>query len=276
MKAALLVLLLVLPAVQAAVCEEAYDQMRVTRDIVLCSKAYDVASGIKVITRGVTLDCNGAIIRGTGVQDGQGILIEKVDGVTVKNCNILNYHTGILLKEAHRNNIYHNAVLKSNIGIRLIQSFENRFEDNADKSLQKPVSAVASAFNTFWLTNKDIDQDFCAVNLCNKEGAMDPCVHDDFYCSPSCTYENDHDCIPSVQSLPPVTEYPALPGEPTLKQPTPALPEAITLPETTGTVTHSFLDRFPQMTRFWITALLFITAYLLGFLAFQHHHYHHK
>lgn len=276
MKAALLVLLLVLPIAQAAACEEAYDQMRVARDIVLCSKAYDVASGIRVITNGVTLDCNGAIIRGTGVQDGQGILIEKVNGVTVKNCNILNYHTGILLKEAHRNDIYHNAILKSSIGVRLIQSFENRFEDNSDKSLQKPVSAIASAFNTFWLTNKDLDQDFCAVNLCNKDGPVDPCAHDDFYCSPSCTYENDHDCIPSAQSLPPVTEYPALPNEPTRRQPTTASPEDTASPDATGTVTHSLLDRFSQTTRFWTMASLFIIAYLLGFLAFQHHHYHHK
>jgi parallel beta-helix repeat protein len=274
MRTALALMLLLAPVMVVAQCEAAFDLMEITMDTVLCNKAFDVPSGITIKTDGVTLDCNGAIIRGTAVQDGNGIIIDHADGVTVKNCNILNFDVGVYIKEGNRNTIIHNALLKNKIGIRLLQSFENRFESNADKSLLKPVSALGSKFNSLWLTNKELDWDFCQANLCNSPGPMDPCAHDDFYCSPSCTYENDHDCSPPPEVSPPVTEYPALPNEPMLA-PKPAENPAAAAPRATGTVSKSLMDSLPEKTRFWAMASLFISVYLLGFLAFQHHHRHH-
>ncbi len=267
----LLLLLLLIPAVSAQNCIDAYDQMELTRDTVLCSKTYDVPSGIRITFDKITLDCNGAIIRGTGLADGQGIIIESTDGVTVKNCNIINFDVGMYVKESNRNYLYDNTLLKNKVGIRLLQAFENRFENNADKSLLKPVSSIASKFNSFWLTNKNIDKDFCAVNLCNRAGPMNPCENDDFYCSPQCTYENDKDCpAPAISELQ-KKERPAMifatPPAVT-PQPAPAAPKA------TGTVPKSLLRRFSEKTRFWIITGLAIVVYLFTFLAFQHHHAH--
>lgn len=262
-----------LPIATAADCEEAYDLMEVTRDIVLCNKAFDVPSGIRIKTDGVTLDCNGAIIRGTAVQDGQGIIIDHADEITIKNCNILNFDVGIYVKEGNRNTIIHNALLKNKIGIRLLQAFENSFEGNADKSILKPVSSLGSKFNSLWLTNKEIDLDFCQANLCNQPGPMNPCANDDHYCSPSCAYENDTDCSPPPP--PPITEYPAVPNESSLLTPVskPVFKEPeIILPEPQ----RSAMEYLPEKTKFWIAALLFVLAYLIGFLAFQHHHWHHS
>ncbi|MEM2916728.1 MAG: NosD domain-containing protein, partial [Candidatus Woesearchaeota archaeon] len=142
------VALLALAPVVIAECEAAFDLMQITKDTTLCNKAYDVPSGITIKTDNVVLDCNGAIIRGTALQDGQGIIIDHANGVTVKNCNILNYDVGIYVKEGNRNTIKDNALLKNKIGVRMLNAHENRFEDNADKSLLKPVSAIASKFNS--------------------------------------------------------------------------------------------------------------------------------
>ncbi|MEM4239900.1 MAG: NosD domain-containing protein [Candidatus Woesearchaeota archaeon] len=265
-----------LPGVFAE-CEAAFDLMQVNRDTTLCNRAYDVPSGITIRADNVTLDCNGAIIRGTAVQDGQGIIIDGADGVTVKNCNILNYDVGIYVKEGNRNTIVQNALLKNRIGVRMLQAFENRFESNADKSIVKPVSALASKFNSFWITNKELDKDFCDVNLCNGAGAVYPCEHGDFYCSPSCTYENDNDCPAPEQ---PKTVLPAA-AEPPKQETAPQMLNLSTnTPKTkpimsTGKMTKSVMDAMPEKVRVWSMVALFVLAYLAGFLLYQHHHWKH-
>jgi parallel beta-helix repeat protein len=270
-----LAMLLLVPAVFAE-CEAAFDLIQITKDTILCNKAYDVPSGILIKTDNVMLDCNGAIIRGTGLQDGQGIIIDHADGVTVKNCNILNYDVGVYVKEGNRNTIVKNALLKNKIGVRMLQAFENRFESNADKSLLKPVSSLASKFNSFWLVNKDLDKDFCAENLCNSAGPMNPCANDDFYCSPSCDYINDNDCIAPVETAPaPAFEAP----KPEPEKPAPQMVNLSTKPKkttrATGAFANSLMGKLDGKTRFWTMSVLFIIAYLVGFLCFQHHHYKH-
>jgi parallel beta-helix repeat protein len=274
----LLALLFSLPITIAEDCATAYSGMWITQDTALCNQAADLADGILIKTSNVTLDCNGAIIRGTGLQQGQGILLENVEGVTVKNCNILNYNTGILLKNSNRNEITQNGLLKNNIGIRLISSFENFFESNKDKSVLKAVSAIASRFNNFYLINRDIEMDFCQENVCNKAEPMNPCQNDDAYCSPFCTHENDNDCAKPfiAEELQPITEYPALPNE------TPAIIPAPILQNTTPAVhtteskkAISLLEGFSEKKKFWIIAGLAILTYIVGFLAFQHHYWKH-
>ena len=274
-------LLLLAPAVYADECEYAFDLMQITKDTVLCNKAFDVPSGITIATDGVTLDCNGAIIRGTGLQDGQGIFIDGADGVTVKNCNILNYDAGVYVKEGNRNVIEQNALLKNKVGVRMLQAFENQFITNADKSIIKPVSALASKFNSFWITNKDLEQSFCEVNLCNSAGPMSPCANDDFYCSPSCSFENDNDCAsPEKEESDPFLEKMKAQTLATGKATTPvenatvAKKPAVELPAEAPM--NSFMSLLPAKARFWAMAFLFIISYLFGFLIFQHHHWVHK
>ena len=170
--------------------------------------------------------------------------------------------------------------LKNRIGVRMLHAFENRFENNADKSILKPVSALASKFNTFWITNKELDRDFCETNMCNSAGPMNPCANDDLYCSPACNYKNDNDC-PTLPEQP-ETEQPA-PFEPPKQHPAPEMPdlpaqkpEQSSMPiMSTGTVTKSFMQTLPEKAQFWTMALLAIVCYLAGFLCFQHHHWKH-
>lgn len=272
-----LALLALVPAVFAE-CDPAFDSMQITRDTILCNKAFDVPSGITIKTDGVMLDCNGAIIRGAGVQDGQGVIIDHADGVTVKNCNILNYDVGVYVKEGNRNRIVQNSLLKNRIGVRMLNAFENRFESNADKSILKPVSSIASKFNSFWLVNKELDRDFCAENMCNSAGQMNPCANDDFYCSPSCDYVNDNDCPAlQVQEQAPIVEQPK--AEPEKKAPEvqnlPAEPKNTAKTRATGEFANSLINKLDYKARFWTTAFLFIITYLIGFLCFQHHHWKH-
>jgi parallel beta-helix repeat protein len=281
---AVLALFLFVPSVLAE-CEGAFDLMQITRDTMLCNKGYDVQSGITIKTDNVTLDCNGAIIRGTAMQDGQGIIIDHADGVTVKNCNILNYDVGVYVREGNRNTIIQNALLKNRIGVRMLQSFENRFENNADKSMVKPVSALASKFNSFWLTNKDLDKDFCEVNLCNSPGPMNPCVNDDYYCSPSCNYKNDNDCpAPKEEPVKAVEQKAAEAEQVRLEEaPAPETLDLTTKPKqanskpimSTGAYSMSFMGQLPDKARFWTMAVLFVICYIIGFLCFQHHHWKH-
>jgi parallel beta-helix repeat protein len=278
--ALLLLTILVLVPSALAQCEAAFDMMQVNKDIMLCNKAYDVQSGITIKTDNVTLDCNGALIIGKAMQDGQGILIDHADGVTVKNCNLLNYDVGVYVKEGNRNTIVQNALLKNRIGVRMLQSFENRFENNADKSLLKPVSALSSKFNSFWLINKDLDKDFCDVNLCNSAGPMNPCENDDFYCSPSCNYKNDNDC-PAPPEEPVVEPKPAEAVQ--APEPAPEILNLTTKPKpasskpimSTGAFSKSFMGQLPDKARFWTMVLLCTICYIMGFLLFQHHHYEH-
>jgi parallel beta-helix repeat protein len=280
MKAALIALLLTvtlaLSAQAAPECREAFDGMMIAQDTVLCNKAFDVPGGITITAPGVTLDCNGAIIRGTGLQEGMGIIIDRVNGVTVKNCNILNYDAGIYIKRGNRNTVVHTALLKNKVGVRMLEAFENRFENNADKSTVKPVSALASKFNYISLTNKDLDRDFCEVNQCNDPRPMSPCAHDDGYCSLQCAHENDNDCgLPATEESPPITEYPALPNEPTLvPTPTPA-PTKEPQMRITGETIKPPLAHLSDKGRFWAMTFLFIISYLIAFVLFQHHRKHH-
>ncbi len=271
MKPLLIVIaLLALAPGVVAECEAAFDLMQVTKDTTLCNKAYDIPSGITIRTDNVTLDCNGAIIRGTAVQDGQGIIIDNADGVTVKNCNILNYDVGIYVKDANRNTIIQNALLKNKIGVRMLNAHENRFESNADKSLLKPVSALASKFNSFYITNKDLDKDFCETNLCNQPGQMNPCENDDNYCSPDCSYESDNDCPkPNAEpeSLPWLAVQPSQPAALPPERPAETQKQA---QKTVPKATTSIISKLSPKAQFWTTALLFIIAYLAGFLCFQH------
>jgi parallel beta-helix repeat protein len=276
MKPLLLVIaLLALAPGVIAECEAAFDLMQITKDTTLCNKAYDVPSGITIRTDNVVLDCNGAIIRGTAVQDGQGIIIDNADSVTVKNCNILNYDVGIYVKDANRNTIIQNALLKNKIGVRMLNAHENRFEDNADKSLLKPVSAIASKFNSFHITNKDLDKDFCETNLCNQPGPMSPCENDDLYCSPDCNYQSDNDCPkPNAEpeALPWMNVQTSQPSAPPAAKPAETQKPAQAAPKATTNI----ISKLPPKIQFWATALLFIIAYLVGFLSFQHVKYKHS
>lgn len=271
MKTALiLAMLLILPGVFASShCEEAYEGMVIKEDTTLCSDSFEVLDGIRIGADNVMLDCSTAVIKGLG--KNEGIIIENVSGVTVQNCNIINYNVGIYLKNATFAYLHDNALLKNKVGIRLYQSFENRIENNADKSLTKAIGSIASKFNSLWISNKNIEKEFCDVNLCNQAGPMDPCANDDFYCSPQCSWENDNDCpAPEkpkeiVEKEPSKAEQLVAEAEASLAKPTKKKP-----------IVKKEEPKKPEWMTWHVQLAVYLLMYILGFIFIQHHFFSHR
>lgn len=184
------------------------DGSPITQDTELCSNTYDIPNGIFISTSDLKLDCRTAILRGFDGQ-GTGIHVENADNVTIRNCHILTFDQGILLKNVTNSLIEDNGFLKNRIGIRLLESYENTIRENNDKSHQLAVSAVASKFNIVMLGNKNIDRAFCEVNACNRLRDLQVCENDDFYCSKRCSPVTDNDCESVETESGPVLEVPA-------------------------------------------------------------------
>jgi parallel beta-helix repeat protein len=192
-KEAVLLFLLLIP-IAAAECADLTDGMTITKDTLLCSDTYDAPSGITIAADGVTLDCGTAVLRGVVGESEIGIRAENVDGITIKNCNVLTFTQGLYLKNVTNSVVEKNAFLKNRIGIRLLDSYENTIRDNNDKSFQVAVSSINSKYNVVMLGNKEIERAFCEVNACNEFRDMNPCEPGDFYCSRKCSPQNDADC----------------------------------------------------------------------------------
>lgn len=79
-------------------CLEVNNNLEVTTNTLLCRKIYNVADygdegALIVKYPGVTIDCDGATLQGSGV--GAGILIKMSNDVTIRNCTIKGYAAGI-------------------------------------------------------------------------------------------------------------------------------------------------------------------------------------
>lgn len=71
------------------------DNCDVTQSTTFAQGNYSLPNGINITVFGVTLDCNGSTLIGSG--GGNGINIRGQDNVIVKNCIIQNYTNGIYL-----------------------------------------------------------------------------------------------------------------------------------------------------------------------------------
>ncbi|PIN74488.1 hypothetical protein COV18_07590 [Candidatus Woesearchaeota archaeon CG10_big_fil_rev_8_21_14_0_10_37_12] len=187
-------LIILLSSVAFAECIFPMSGLTIDKNTEVCNGVYDVPGGLIINTSNVLLNCNGAIFRGTKGRSEVGLRVEKAENVTVKNCQILTFNQGLFLKEVKHSLFEGNSLLKNRIGVRLLDSFENRIQRHADQSFEVPVSSINSKFNIVLLDNRRLDKEFCKVNVCNKERNMSVCNDDDFYCSINCSYESDNDC----------------------------------------------------------------------------------
>ncbi len=189
-----LLILLALASFAVAECIEATDGMTITESTTFCSTTHDIPNGITIAADKVILDCSTAVLRGIVGQSEIGVKAENVDGITIRNCNIVTFNQGLYLKNVTNSLIEDNAFLKNRIGIRMLDSYENIIKDNSDKSFQLAVSAISSKYNTVILGNKEIERAFCEVNACNEHRDMNVCESGDFYCSKKCSAQTDSDC----------------------------------------------------------------------------------
>jgi parallel beta-helix repeat protein len=90
----------------------------------------DIIDSVEIAVSGITLDCNGYSIIGAG--SGYGIYLHDKTNVTVKNCNISNFSTGIYLSGlSFYNTISDNKVFMNDQGLFILaDQFSPQFPNN--------------------------------------------------------------------------------------------------------------------------------------------------
>lgn len=96
--------------------------IEITEDTHICPNDYEMDDygdyGAIIIKQpGVTLNCHGASITGTG--RGVGIMIFRVDNVTIKNCKLFGYESGIKGEDVHTVTLSQNHLCKNSKDIDL-------------------------------------------------------------------------------------------------------------------------------------------------------------
>ncbi|MCD4750906.1 MAG: hypothetical protein K8R59_16150 [Thermoanaerobaculales bacterium] len=114
-------------------CTRLTDNIEVTSDTKLCRDVFDVADygdegAIIVKYPGITIDCDGATLRGTGV--GAGIFVKMCNDVWIKNCTISGYAVGVKAVDSQGLNI---------------QMLGNNFKNNTEQIVLENSTKVSVA-----------------------------------------------------------------------------------------------------------------------------------
>lgn len=140
-----------------------------------CGRNYYLTNGISIESDNVTIDCGNAVLQGTiihGRFNGTGISIINRKNVTLKNCRIALYETGILVKNSTEITVIDSSLIRNRIGIKLYNAHNNFFERNHDISISHPVKNTNSNNNIFSYSNKKVFGGFCKTNFCNKQSRI--------------------------------------------------------------------------------------------------------
>ncbi|MFH1682243.1 MAG: NosD domain-containing protein [Candidatus Woesearchaeota archaeon] len=119
---------------------------QLTQDVTLCPGTYNLAGGIVFSENYKTLDCNGATLIGSGeAAGGVGIYIGRgysnintpyQPHIAVRNCNVQNYHSGIVNNLAYYTTLENNNITGNGYGLKLVGTQytiirENKISNNA-------------------------------------------------------------------------------------------------------------------------------------------------
>ncbi|MEK6861343.1 MAG: right-handed parallel beta-helix repeat-containing protein, partial [Nanoarchaeota archaeon] len=117
---------------KAESCIEPANGMNISRNTVFCSGSYNLTDGIKVNASNVTLDCNNATLNGSRAE--VGILLQEVEGATIKNCRLIGYSNGIVLNFS-RNNLITNNFINATIEDGIFQGGAIFLASSANNSI---------------------------------------------------------------------------------------------------------------------------------------------
>ncbi len=153
MKASLSILALVIAAVAVlpVPVSATADPLTITATTTLTA---DHSGSIIIGANGITLDCAGHSVTGSG--SGNGIFLSGRTGVTVKNCEVTNFSIGFRLAGFSSGNTFTGNTANDNgdKGFRLVQSDDNTLTGNtANDNGDKGFSLFESSDNT--LTKND-------------------------------------------------------------------------------------------------------------------------
>lgn len=133
----------------------------ITKDIVLHNDLLDcTGNGLVVGADNITIDCNGHLIDGDGINADHGIYLKGKSGVTIRGCTIRDFEDGVYLDSSSNNNLTDITLDSNNYGAYLDNSehntfWKNKFLDNEVGNAYEDSSAISNTWNladtgNFW------------------------------------------------------------------------------------------------------------------------------
>ena len=121
-------------------------------------------NGITIGANNITLDCGGYLIDGDDTGTDYGIYLNNQNGVSIKNCNVREFYSGIYLSSSS-NNILSNIDANSNSnGIHLLSSSNNNLINNIANSNDNSGILLYSSSNNL-LINNIANNNLAGINL---------------------------------------------------------------------------------------------------------------
>jgi len=135
-------------------CGTVNKNISLNRDLNASGTCFTVASP------NILVDCNNHIL--IGDSDGSGILINGVDNITVSECNLTNFSTGINLSNSNYTSIDSNNLYNNTIGVYSLSSLNNtiinnNLVDNSEGTNFSSSNNYSIYNNYFNNTNNSID-----------------------------------------------------------------------------------------------------------------------
>lgn len=196
---------------QCSGCRQPEDDVLITTDMTLCPGTYYVpdsgGSGggqwgvLHFDAGGVTLDCQGATIVGDSANIG--IYNYGLDSVTVRNCNVMKYDTGIQFTQSADDNLVEMSQFVGNAsyGVRIYNSDRNTLNQNNIYSSERGVYFASASSND----NTLIENVICNSGLFDiddmdaNSGNDNTCTSTNNYADDGQTTGCDMDCSGCIQ-----------------------------------------------------------------------------
>jgi len=135
-----------------------------TNDLLNCP-----GNGITMGASGITLDCDGHTISGSGSGNYRGIYLSSRNNNVIENCNIENFYNGIYLSSSDSNTLTGNtANSNNNYGIFIYYSSNNTLTGNT-ADLNNYGIYLSSSANTNTLTNNTANSNYYGIRLSSSD-----------------------------------------------------------------------------------------------------------
>jgi parallel beta-helix repeat protein len=181
-----LFLLFLIPTMVFADCTDVSNSA-IKDSVTFCQDTYYLPSGLNIDedANNIIIDCFYSVIIGSG--GDQGIVIDTLKNITIKNCEFSNFHTGIMVIDSENITIESNKLSNNSNGIKVITSKnvgvnENKLTDNENMAIN-----LVSCFNCEHESN----------NMLNNGQSMIIeylCIGGDGVCPSHCNGTLDYDC----------------------------------------------------------------------------------
>ena len=162
----LIIAMFVIPYFVSAACSRPVYSKDLNTSTRLCGENFVVNNGLVVSKDNVDIDCSSVVLKGNLLSVVAGIVIEDRKNITLYDCRIVNYATGIKIINSSGIVLRDMTFLRNFVGVHIIDSFNVSIINSFDISLDKPLKISNVTNSTFQYYNKKIKGDFCNANNC--------------------------------------------------------------------------------------------------------------